>query len=375
MTAPGFVNNYSQIQRGTAAAPPDHPAGRPDTPYILLTDAAPAPSLSRPFPAIPMNLKDILAPIQGDMQRVDAVIRARLSSEVALINEIAGYIVGAGGKRLRPALVLLSARALGCKSDEAELLAATIEFIHTATLLHDDVVDESGLRRGRRTANAVWGNAGAVLSGDFLYSRAFQMMVDTDRMAVMRVLADTTNAIAEGEVLQLMNVGDPDVDEARYMKVIELKTARLFEAGCRLGAIAADQPPAMQDKAALYGHKLGMAFQMVDDLLDYIADPAVSGKNLGTDLAEGKPTLPLIHAMREGDAAQGALIREAIAQGKVEKLNEVLVAVESTGAVPYTRALAERYSREAVDALSDFPDSQYKDALVQLAGYNSSRAS
>jgi len=322
-----------------------------------------------------MTLKDILAPIAGDMQRVDDVIRARLHSEVALINEIGAYIVNAGGKRLRPALVLLSGRALGSRTGEPELLAATIEFIHTATLLHDDVVDESGLRRGRKTANAVWGNAGAVLSGDFLYSRAFQMMVDTGRMAVMKVMADTTNAIAEGEVLQLMNSGDPDVDEARYFRVIELKTARLFEAGCRLGAIAADQPEAVQASIAEYGHKLGMAFQMVDDLLDYIADPAVSGKNLGTDLAEGKPTLPLIHAMRHGTAAQSALIREAIARGQVEKLQEVLEAVETTGAVPYTRALAERYSREAVSALGDVPDSPYKNALVQLAGYNTSRVS
>ncbi|HSW13809.1 MAG TPA: polyprenyl synthetase family protein [Solimonas sp.] len=322
-----------------------------------------------------MILKDILAPIAGDMQRVDDVIRARLQSEVALINEIGAYIIGAGGKRLRPALVLLAGRALGSTSHEPELLAATIEFIHTATLLHDDVVDESGLRRGLKTANAVWGNAGAVLSGDFLYSRAFQMMVDTQRMAVMKVMADTTNAIAEGEVLQLMNSGDPGVDEARYFRVIELKTARLFEAACRLGAIAADQPQAVQDRIGEYGHKLGMAFQMVDDLLDYIADPAVSGKNLGTDLAEGKPTLPLIHAMRNGTPAQSALIRGAIAQGQVEKLQEVLEAVESTGAVPYTRALAERYSREAVSAVGEIPDSPYKNALVQLAGYNTSRVS
>ncbi len=322
-----------------------------------------------------MILKDILAPIAGDMQRVDDVIRARLSSEVVLINEIAGYIVNAGGKRLRPALVLLAGRALGSRTAEPELLAATIEFIHTATLLHDDVVDESGLRRGLKTANAVWGNAGAVLSGDFLYSRAFQMMVDTGRMGIMKVMADTTNAIAEGEVLQLMNAGDPEVTEERYLRVIELKTARLFEAACRLGGIAADQPQAVQDAIGLYGHKLGMAFQMVDDLLDYIADPSVSGKNLGTDLAEGKPTLPLIHAMRQGTPAQAALIREAIERGQVEKLQEVLETVESTGAVPYTRALAERYSREAVSALSEVPDSPYKKALTELAGYNTSRVS
>jgi len=321
-----------------------------------------------------MNLQDILSPIADDMRQVDATIRARLNSQVVLIREIGEYIVNAGGKRMRPALVLLSARALGAQGDEAVLHAATIEFIHTATLLHDDVVDESGLRRGRKTANAVWGNAGAVLSGDFVYSRSFQMMVDSGRMEVMRVMSDTTNAIAEGEVLQLLNCGDPDVDEARYMQVIELKTARLFEGGCRLGAIAADQPQAVQDAMAAYGHHLGLSFQLVDDLLDYLADPAVSGKNVGTDLAEGKPTLPLIQAMREANPVQAELIREAIRSGQVDRLEEVLAAVESTGAIPYTRALAERHGHEAIQALSEIPDSQYKNALVQLAQFNLHRA-
>ncbi|MGH8460784.1 MAG: polyprenyl synthetase family protein [Stenotrophobium sp.] len=322
-----------------------------------------------------MDLKAILAPVAADMQRVDAIIRARLSSEVTLINDIGGYIVSAGGKRLRPALVLLIARALGCSTDEPELLAATIEFIHTATLLHDDVVDESGLRRGRKTANAVWGNAGAVLSGDFLYSRAFQMMVDTNRMPVMRVMADTTNAIAEGEVLQLLNCGDPNVSEQSYLRVIELKTARLFEAGTRLGAIAAEVDETAQTRMADYGHKLGMAFQIMDDLLDYIADPKLSGKNLGTDLAEGKPTLPLIHAMKHGSEGQAGLIRAAICEGKLENLQKVLEAVESTGAILYTRALAERYSREAETALTFIPGSSYKDALIDLARYNGNRKS
>ncbi|MFA5939435.1 MAG: polyprenyl synthetase family protein [Sinimarinibacterium sp.] len=321
-----------------------------------------------------MKLQDILAPIVGDMRRVDETIRTRLHSEVALINEIGAHIVSAGGKRLRPALVLLSARALGCATDEPILHAATIEFIHTATLLHDDVVDESGLRRGLRTANAVWGNAGAVLSGDFVYSRSFQMMVDSGRMEVMRVMADTTNAIAEGEVLQLLNCGDAQVDEARYLRVIELKTARLFEGGCRLGAIAAEQPAPVQDALARYGHHLGIAFQLIDDLLDYLADPTVSGKNLGTDLAEGKPTLPLIHAMKTGTAEQAAVIRDAIQHGRVDQLEKVLAAVESTEAIPYTRALAERHSREATQSLSDIPDSQYKNALVDLARYNITRA-
>jgi octaprenyl-diphosphate synthase len=322
-----------------------------------------------------MDLKALLAPIADDMHRVDDTIRARLSSEVALINDIGGYIVAAGGKRLRPALVLLAGRALGSKSAEPELLAATIEFIHTATLLHDDVVDASGLRRGHRTANAVWGNAGAVLSGDFLYSRAFQMMVDSGRMAVMRVMADTTNAIAEGEVLQLMNCGDPDVSEERYLRVIELKTARLFEAATRLGAISADASESAAQSMSEYGHKLGLAFQLVDDLLDYVADPKLSGKNLGTDLAEGKPTLPLIHAMKHGSAEQAALIRNAIVEGKLENLHKVLEIVESTGAIPYTRALAERYCREAESALSEVPDSSYKNALIDLARYNNGRIS
>jgi octaprenyl-diphosphate synthase len=322
-----------------------------------------------------MELKTLLAPVADDMKRVDTTIRARLSSEVALINDIGGYIVSAGGKRLRPALVLLVARALGCKTGEPELLAATIEFIHTATLLHDDVVDASGLRRGRKTANAVWGNAGAVLSGDFLYSRSFQMMVDSGRLAVMRTMADATNAIAEGEVLQLMNCGDPDVSEQRYLRVIELKTARLFEASTRLGAISAEAGAETLARAAEYGHKLGLAFQLMDDLLDYTADPRLSGKNLGTDLAEGKPTLPLIHAMKHGTEAQAGLIRSAIREGKLDNLQNVLAAVESTGAIPYTRALAERYSREAEAALESIPDTPYKNALIGLARYNSSRES
>lgn len=322
-----------------------------------------------------MDLRTLLSPIAEDMKRVDAIIRERLSSEVALINQIGAHIISAGGKRLRPATVLLTGRALGCRTDEPALLAAVIEFIHTATLLHDDVVDHADRRRGLKTANAVWGNPGAVLSGDFLYSRSFQMMVDAGRMAVMRVLADTTNAIAEGEVLQLLNCGDPLVDEARYLRVIELKTARLFEGGCRLGAIAAEQPPAVQDALARYGHHLGIAFQLVDDLLDYLADPAVSGKNLGTDLAEGKPTLPLIHAMKTGTAEQTALIGDAIRHGRVDQLENVLAAVESTGAIPYTRALAERHSREATQSLREIPDSHYKNALVDLARYNITRVS
>jgi octaprenyl-diphosphate synthase len=325
--------------------------------------------------AAPVDLKTILAPVAEDMLRVNALIRSRLSSEVSLINDIGGYIVNAGGKRLRPALVLLAARALGGRGELPCLLACVIEFIHTATLLHDDVVDNSDRRRGRRTANAVWGNAGAVLSGDFLYSRSFQLMVEADRMAVMRVMADTTNAIAEGEVLQLMNCKDPDVTEERYLRVIELKTSRLFQAAASVGAIAADTSPAQQAQLAAYGRSLGLAYQLVDDLLDYTADPDVSGKNLGNDLAEGKPTLPLIHTLHHGTAQQSALVRQAVAEGRVDRLAEVLAAVEAAGAIPYTRALAERHSRSAIAALDELPDSPHKQALHDLARFAVQRMS
>jgi len=307
------------------------------------------------------------------MRAVDVLVRARLASEVALINEIGGYIVTAGGKRLRPALVLLAARALGASDALPNLLAVVIEFIHTATLLHDDVVDHSDRRRGQKTANAVWGNSGAVLSGDFLYSRSFQLMVEADRMPIMRVMADTTNAIAEGEVLQLMNCNDPDVTEARYLRVIELKTARLFAAAASIGAIAAGADEITQKDFAGFGHDFGMTYQLIDDLLDYTADPEVSGKNLGTDLAEGKPTLPLLHAMRHGTPAQTALIRDAIANGRVEKIAEVLEAVEATGAIPYSRALAERYSESAISALNGLPETPYKTALMELVRFCISR--
>ncbi|HUS25593.1 MAG TPA: polyprenyl synthetase family protein [Candidatus Binatia bacterium] len=316
-----------------------------------------------------MELKTLLSPVAPDLQRVDAIIRERLSSEVALIGQIGEHIVAAGGKRMRPAVVLLGARALGCRSDEPALLAAVIEFIHTATLLHDDVVDGADRRRGLSTANALFGNAGTVLSGDFLYSRSFQMMVDSGRMAVMRVLADTTNAIAQGEVLQLMNCGDPDVTEERYLRVIELKTARLFEAAARLGAICADQAQPVQDALGRYGHALGMAFQVVDDLLDYRAAPEDTGKNLGTDLAEGKPTLPLIHALKHGDAAQRRIVREAIEQRRVDALAKVLACVEATGGIAYSAALAAGHVDTAISALGGLPDSPYKDALAGLARF------
>jgi octaprenyl-diphosphate synthase len=315
------------------------------------------------------RLQAILDPIGADMRAVDDAIRERLGSEVALINQIGAHIVAAGGKRMRPAVLLLMARALGCRNAEPVLLASVIEFIHTATLLHDDVVDGADRRRGLHTANHVWGNPGAVLSGDFLYSRSFQMMVESGRMEVMRVLADTTNAIAEGEVLQLMNCGDPDVSEARYLRVIELKTARLFSAATHLGAIVADAPDELRQRAHDYGNALGMAFQLVDDLLDYTATPEVSGKSLGTDLAEGKPTLPLIHAMRHGTPAQAEMIRDAIRKGRLDRLPEVLDAVASTQAIHYTAALAEEHARNAQAALEGLPESPHLDALLALARF------
>lgn len=317
-----------------------------------------------------MDLPTLLAPVQADMARVDQLIRQRLASDVALINQIGAHIIAAGGKRLRPALVLLSAAALGRRDDQAALLAATIEFIHTATLLHDDVVDDSGLRRGRKTANAVWGNEAAVLSGDFLYSRAFQMMVEAGQMRVMGIMADATNAIAEGEVLQLMNCGDPDVDEARYLKVIELKTARLFEAACRVGALAAEATPAQVEAMGRYGHHLGMAFQLVDDVLDYVADVGASGKQIGTDLAEGKPTLPLIHARDHDAGPVRERIRAAIRDGGTTALEEVLESIERTGALTYTFALADRQGREAAAAIEGLPGSDYKNAMLDLIRFN-----
>jgi octaprenyl-diphosphate synthase len=333
------------------------------------------PLLKVPQRSERIALSSVLACVAEDLVRVDAMIRTRLASEVALINDIGTYLVNAGGKRLRPALVLLAARALGGGGELPCLLACVIEFIHTATLLHDDVVDHSDRRRGRPTANAVWGNAGAVLSGDFLYSRSFQLMVEANRMPVMRVMADATNAIAEGEVLQLMNCKDPAVSEARYLRVIELKTARLFQAAAEIGAIAADAAPREQARLAAFGHELGMAYQLVDDLLDYTADPEISGKNLGADLAEGKPTLPLIYTMREGAPAQRALIQEAIEHGRIERLAEVLAAVEASGAIPYTRALAERHSRSAASALEGLPDSPHLQALRRLTRFVIQRAS
>jgi octaprenyl-diphosphate synthase len=303
-------------------------------------------------------------PMDADMRQVDAVIRERLSSRVALIDQIAGYIVGAGGKRIRPRLVLLFSQALGFHGPERHELAATVEFIHTATLLHDDVVDESALRRGRATANAMFGNAASVLVGDFLYSRAFQMMVGVNRMRVLDVLADATNVIAEGEVLQLMNMHDPDLAVEDYLRVIRYKTAKLFEASARLGAVLANADADLEERCAQYGRSLGTAFQLVDDLLDYEGNSHELGKNVGDDLREGKPTLPLLIAMERGSDAERQLIRHAIEHGEVDKLADIIM--RNTGALTATRAAAEAEADKARDALLALPASDAREALLEL---------
>ena len=302
----------------------------------------------------------------SDMLRVDEVIRQRLSSRVVLIDQISRYIIDAGGKRIRPRLVLLFAEALGFDGPERHELAAIVEFIHTATLLHDDVVDESALRRGRATANAMVGNAASVLVGDFLYSRAFQMMVSINRMRVLQVLADATNVIAEGEVLQLMNMHDPDLSVDDYLQVIRFKTAKLFEASARLGAVLAGADAALEEACADYGRSLGTAFQLVDDLLDYEGNSNELGKNVGDDLREGKPTLPLLLAMERGSQADRALIRHAIEQGELQKLDEVLAIVRRTGALDATRAAAQAEADKARAVLVRLPASLAREALLDL---------
>jgi octaprenyl-diphosphate synthase len=291
-----------------------------------------------------------------------------------LINQIGHYIVGSGGKRLRPLAVLLAARSCGYQGDRHADLAAIVEFIHTATLLHDDVVDGSELRRNRDTANAVWGNEASVLVGDFLYSRAFEMMVDLDSMRIMDVLSHATNRIAEGEVLQLLNCHDPDTTETRYMEVIERKTATLFEAGTRLGAVLAQASAETEEAAAQYGRHLGVAFQLVDDVLDYRADDEALGKNLGDDLAEGKPTLPLIHAMEAGSDRQRELLRKAVTDGGREQIAAVAAAIESTQSIDYTLSLANRYAQSARTAADKLPESVERTALQQLAHFAVSRS-
>ena len=316
------------------------------------------------------NFNQLLA---ADMTAVDQVIRQRLHSEVLLVNQVGEYIVNSGGKRLRPALVVLSAHAFAYQGTHHHDLAAVVEFIHTATLLHDDVVDESGLRRGRETANALFGNAASVLVGDFLYSRAFQMMVEVGEMRVMQTLADATNVIAEGEVLQLLNCNDADVQADNYMRVIHCKTAKLFEAAMRLGAMLGKACAADEAAAATYGMHLGTAFQLIDDVLDYSADEQETGKHLGDDLAEGKPTLPLIYAMQHGTPEQASVVRAAIEQGDVSKFGDVLQIIHATGALDFTRQQAMREVELACSAISGFSDSRYKKCLLELAHFAATR--
>jgi octaprenyl-diphosphate synthase len=316
-----------------------------------------------------MSLEAIRAPVREDLRAVDAAIRARLKSAVPLVDQIAEHIIAGGGKRLRPLLVVLSARACAVQGAAHIEAAAFIEFIHTATLLHDDVVDGSSMRRGRHTANQVFGNQASVLVGDFVYSRAFQMMAALSSQPVMEIMAQATNVIAEGEVLQLMNAHDPDTTEARYLEVIYRKTAKLFEAGAEVAAVLADAPPAIRAALASYGRHLGTAYQLVDDVLDYRSNPHERGKNLGEDLAEGKPTLPLIHALRNGSEAQQGAIREAIRQGGLAQLQSVVAAIEATGGLEYAAKRAREESDAALAALAVLPDSSYKSSLAALARF------
>lgn len=320
-----------------------------------------------------MQLNSLYALIADDMKSVDAVIRERLYSDVVLVRQVAEYIISAGGKRMRPALVLLTAGAMGYKGNHHHELAAVVEFIHTATLLHDDVVDESDLRRGRETANAMFGNAASVLVGDFLYSRAFQMMVGVGSMRVMEVLAEATNIIAEGEVLQLMNCNDANVDVDAYLRVIRYKTAKLFEAAARLGGILGKASPELEEGLARYGMHLGTAFQLIDDVLDYSGVEGETGKHVGDDLAEGKPTLPLIHVMKHGSEQQANLVRSAIEQGGLDELPAIMDAIRQTGALEETRRLAVAEIALAKQAIALLPASQYHDSLLELADFSVAR--
>ena len=313
------------------------------------------------------SIASVLDLVSADMAKVDEVIASRLDSGVPLVGEVARYIISAGGKRLRPVLLLLTCGALGYQGPQRHNLAAVVEFIHTATLLHDDVVDESTLRRGRATANESFGNPASVLVGDFLYSRAFQMMVDAGSMRIMEILADATNVIAEGEVLQLMNMHDASLDEESYLRVIRSKTAKLFDASARLGAILASQPEHIENACASYGQSLGTAFQVIDDVLDYDGNTSEMGKNLGDDLREGKATLPLILAMQHGNPEQAQVIRTAIETGSVEQLSEIVRIVRDTGALEATRQAAAGEAQRAIHAAEQLPDSPYRQAMLKLA--------
>ena len=320
-----------------------------------------------------MDFEAILALTADDMAAVDQAIHHRLKSNVSLINQLSFYIVNGGGKRIRPLLVLLSARASGYDGTDHINLSAIIEFIHTATLLHDDVVDASEMRRGQETANAVWGNEASVLVGDFLYSRAFEMMVEVNNARIMEIMAHTTNTIAEGEVLQLLNTNDAETSEASYLEVIRCKTAKLFEAASQVGAVISGMPREKEEALARYGMHIGAAFQLIDDVLDYTASSEQMGKNLGDDLAEGKPTLPLIHAMRVGSDEQAAIIRNAIQTGGREHIDAVLKIIESTDALAYTSRAAQKEAHLAIEAIDPVQESPYKDALIALAEFSVKR--
>jgi len=317
----------------------------------------------------PASPNPVIEPIAADMEAVNAAIRRQLHSDVPLVNQIAEYIIGAGGKRMRPMLVLLFANAYGYRGTHHHELAAVVEFIHTATLLHDDVVDESSLRRGRQTANALFGNAASVLVGDFVYSRAFQMMVKVNDIRVMRILADATNVIAEGEVLQLLNMHDPNVTEDRYLQVIRSKTAKLFEAAAQLGALIAGAPDETLGAAAEYGRSIGTAFQLIDDVLDYSGNVIDIGKNVGDDLREGKPTLPLIYLMEHGAPEQCELVRACIEHGDEEYFDDILAAITTSGALDYTKRKAEKAARHAATSITGLSDSVFKDSLLQLCAF------
>lgn len=319
------------------------------------------------------SIDEINQLIADDMDKLNACIQSRLHSEVVLINQIGGHIINSGGKRLRPIIHLLCARAFAYNGSQHIDLSAIIEFIHTATLLHDDVVDNSDLRRGEDTANALWGNAVSVLVGDFLYSRAFEMMVEIDRMQIMGILSKATNTIAEGEVLQLLNCHDPDTTEERYLEVIHSKTAKLFEAASELAAVICDRPLKEQQAMAKYGMHLGCAFQLIDDVLDYTSSAEDMGKNLGDDLAEGKPTLPLIYAMRNGNPEQTQMIREAIEKGDLAKIEQIHQAIHQSGAIEYTSDCAKNEAEQAIASLAFLPESGYKEALIFLANFAVSR--
>lgn len=322
----------------------------------------------------PMTIDAIRALVSDDMSATDALIKTSLHSDVVLINQIGHYIINSGGKRLRPLLVLLSAKACGYKACQHIELSAIIEFIHTATLIHDDIVDASEMRRGQETANHIWGNEAGVLVGDFLYSRAFEMMVKVGDMRVMEILASTTNIIAEGEVMQLLNCNDASTTEARYLNVIHCKTAKLFEAAVQLGGIISNSPDSLCKALADYGMHLGTAFQLIDDMLDYSASSEELGKNIGDDLAEGKPTLPLIYAMQHGNTEQASIIRKAIENGGREHITEVIEVINATHALTYTSKAAQREADQAISSLAPLSPSPYKDALIALTGFAVSRS-